>query len=74
MPFSLEMSESIKSTTRHLKYSYMSIFTNLLYIYIFIFLYTYPKNRIIYLHIINIRLMLICIGLSEMCLFVANIP
>ena len=30
MPFSLKMSENIKSTTRHLKYSYISIFTNLL--------------------------------------------
>ena len=30
MPFSLKMSKNIKSTTRPLKYSYISIFTNLL--------------------------------------------
>ena len=29
MPFSLKMSKNIKSTTRNLKYSYISIFTNL---------------------------------------------
>ena len=37
MPFSLKMSKNIKSTTRHLKFSYISIFTSI-YIYI---LYTY---------------------------------
>ena len=30
MPFSLKMSKNRKSTTRHLKYSNISIFTNLL--------------------------------------------
>ena len=30
MPFSLKMSKNIKSMTRHLKYSYISIFANLL--------------------------------------------
>ena len=30
MPLSLKMSKNIKSTTRYLKYSYISIFTNLL--------------------------------------------
>ena len=30
MSFSLKMSKNVKSTTRHLKYSYISIFTNLL--------------------------------------------
>ena len=30
MPFPLKMSKNIKSMTRHLKYSYISIFTNLL--------------------------------------------
>ena len=30
MPFSLKMSKNIKSMTRHLKYSYILIFTNLL--------------------------------------------
>ena len=30
MPFSLKMSKNIKSTTRHSKLSYISIFTNLL--------------------------------------------
>ena len=30
MPLSLKMSKNIKSTTRHLNYSYISIFTNLL--------------------------------------------
>ena len=29
MPFSLIMSKNIKSTTRHLKFTYISIFTNL---------------------------------------------
>ena len=32
MPFSLTMSKNIKSTTTHVKYSYISIFTNLLQI------------------------------------------
>ena len=31
VPFSLKMSKNIKSTTRHLKFSYISIFTNLLW-------------------------------------------
>ena len=30
MPFSLKMLKNIKSTRRHLKYSYILIFTNLL--------------------------------------------
>ena len=30
MPFSLKMSKNIKSTTRHLKFRYISIFTNIL--------------------------------------------
>ena len=30
MPFSLKMSKNVKSTKRHLKYSYISIFINLL--------------------------------------------
>ena len=30
MPLSLKMLKNIKSTTRYLKYSYISIFTNLL--------------------------------------------
>ena len=30
MPFSLKMSKNITSTTRNLKFSYISIFTNLL--------------------------------------------
>ena len=48
MPFSLKMSKNIKSTTRHLKYSYILIFTNLvvdfiyiIYIYIDIYRYRY---------------------------------
>ena len=31
VPFSLKMPKNIKSTTRHLKFSYISIFTNLLW-------------------------------------------
>ena len=30
MPFYLEMSQSINSTTRHLKFGYISVFANLL--------------------------------------------
>ena len=30
MPFYLQMSKNIKSTTRHLKFSYISILSNLL--------------------------------------------
>ena len=31
MSFSLKMSKNVKSTTRHLKYKYILIFTNLLW-------------------------------------------
>ena len=31
MPFYLEISQNINSTTRHLKFGYISIFTNLLW-------------------------------------------
>ena len=55
MPFSLKMSKNAKSTARHLKYSHISISTNLLlyfkclvvdFIYIYIYIYIY----IIYLY------------------------
>ena len=46
MPLYMKMSENINETTRHLKFRYISIFTNLLwtdnlYIYIYIYIYKY---------------------------------
>ena len=69
MPFSLKLSKNVKFTTRHLKYSYILIFTNLLlyfkclvvdfiyiYIYIYMYIYIYRYIYIIYLYNIFIYL------------------
>ena len=63
MPLYLKMSENINETTRHLKFHYISILTNLLqtdiyiyiYIYIYIFIYIYIIYIYIYIFIYNRR-------------------
>ena len=39
MPLYLKMSENINETTRHLKFCYISILTNLLSIYLYLYMY-----------------------------------
>ena len=39
MPFSLKVSKNIKSTTRHLKYSYISIFKCLIVDFMYMSIY-----------------------------------
>ena len=66
MPFSLKMSKTIKSTERRLKYSYVSIFTNLLrtvvddFTYIYMYIYTYIYIYILYIYYMY-KYMHICI-------------
>ena len=58
MPLYMKMSQNINKTTRHLKFRYISILTNLqsltnvssfylLYIYIYIYIYTYTYIKYI---------------------------
>ena len=59
MPLYMEMSENINETTRHLKFRYISILTNLLrtdkiyiYTYIYIYIYIYFNDIYIYIYIL----------------------
>ena len=55
MPLYMKMSQNINKTTRHLKFCYISILTNLLrkiniyiyniYIYIYIYIYILPQFK-----------------------------
>ena len=41
MPLYMKMSQNINKTTRHLKFRYISILTNLLCVYIYMYIYIY---------------------------------
>ena len=59
MPLYTKMSQNINKTTRHLKFRYISILTNLLrtvegfslFIYIYIYIYIYIQYIYIYIYI-----------------------
>ena len=48
MPLYMKMSQNINKTTRHLKFRYISILTNLLCVYIYMYIYIY-----IYIYILR---------------------